>query len=162
MTSAHSNPSQNFYCVHVYDDKNCKTGCLLYHVCVHNDYAFDLLFLCLSQMCWRQVKSDSTLFCVGAPQNNLKMHLAFAFTPSINSIISGQHAALTSSSCTTSHHIQSVAITDRTSFFTFVLNWSTIPEVKIPLHFMLLKSLLTPQITSFYEIIFISSPSNHL
>jgi hypothetical protein len=40
-----------------------------------------------------------------------------------------------------------------TSFFTFVLNWSTMPEVKIPLHFTLIKSLLTPQIPSFYKII---------
>jgi hypothetical protein len=33
-----------------------------------------------------------------------------------------------------------------------VLNWSTIPEVKNPLHFTLLKSLLTPQIPSFAKI----------
>jgi hypothetical protein len=135
-----------------HNNKNCKTRHLLYHIHIHKDYRFDLPILSLSCTPARSGKSELCL-------HNLKLHLAFAFIPSINSIISGQHAALTSSSCSTSHHIQSVAHMHWTSFFTFVLNWSTIPEVKIPLHSTLIKSLLTPQIPSFYQIIFISNPS---
>ena len=95
--------------------------------------------------------------------NNSQTHLALTFRPSFTSMIMCQHATPTPTPCSVSHHIQSVEHMDWTSFFTFVLNCSTIPKLKIPPKLRsilkLIKSLLTPLFTNFYDIIFISSTS---
>ena len=107
--------------------------------------------------------SNPGSFCVCNPLNNSQTHLALTFRPSFTSMIMCQHATPTPTPCSVSHHIQSIEHMDWTSFFTFVLNWSTIPKLKIPPKLRsilkLIKSLLTPLFPNFYDIIFISSTS---